>query len=162
MLPIKTILHATDFSPCSKVAFDMACALARDYGARLVVLHVHHPEIVMGEFYYVPPDPAEGKAVVTEELLRLQPTTTDVMVEHVMREGDPVDEVLAEAKSRAVDLIIMGTRGRRGVGRLVMGSVAEAVLRRAPCPVLVVKEPMPAHAASPEEVDVEEPVGAST
>jgi nucleotide-binding universal stress UspA family protein len=62
-----------------------------------------------------------------------------IRVEHHLREGDPATEILALAQEIGCDLIVIGTHGRTGVGRLLMGSVAEAVLRRAPCPVLTVK-----------------------
>ena len=67
MLPIRTILHPTDFSPPSGHAFRVACALARDYAARLVLLHVKPPEMIYGEGYVLPPDPEEVLQELQEE-----------------------------------------------------------------------------------------------
>jgi nucleotide-binding universal stress UspA family protein len=143
MLPIRTILHPTDFSPQSAHAYQLACALARDYRARLVLLHVHPPEIVYGEGYVLPPDPAVVLKELEQELDHLPPPDPGIRVDRVFKEGDPVTDILATARETGCDLIVMGTHGRTGVGRLLMGSVAEAVLRRAPCPVLTLKAPLP-------------------
>jgi nucleotide-binding universal stress UspA family protein len=160
MFPIRTILHATDFSAQSQCAFQLACALARDYGALLVITHVKPlPAAVMGgEFgYVVPADPVEEERALREELSAVQPVDSGIRVEHRLVEGDPVSGIVTEAEACQSDLIVMGTHGRRGLGRLLLGSVAEGVLRRAPCPVLTVKSPMPAHADAKEE-----PVAAMT
>lgn len=153
MLPIRTIVYATDFSVQANGAFPLACALARDYGARLIILHIHPPpEVVGGEFGYVPPpDPAEELAAVRRQLADLAPTDPAIPVEHHLVEGDPISGIVAEAHASHCDLIVMGTHGRRGLGRLLLGSVAEGVLRRAPCPVLTVKAPV---AAPKEEMEV--------
>jgi len=143
MLPIRTILHPTDFSPQSAHAYQLACALARDYGARLVLLHVHPPEIVYAEGYVLSPDPEVVLRELRQELDRLPPPGPGVRVDRAIKEGDPVLEILGTARETGCDLIVMGTHGRTGVGRLLMGSVAEAVLRKAPCPVLTVKAPVP-------------------
>jgi nucleotide-binding universal stress UspA family protein len=143
MLPIRTILHPTDFSPQSACGYQMACALARDYGARLVLLHVHPPELIYGEGYVLPPDPAAVLKELRQELDGLSAPEPGIRVDRAVKEGDPVMEILATARETGCDLIVMGTHGRTGVGRLLMGSVAEAVLRKAPCPVLTVKAPLP-------------------
>ena len=143
MLPIRTILHPTDFSPQSGYAFQLACALARDYVAHLIVLTVQPPEIVYGEGFVLPPDPEVVRKGLQEQLDRLQPPDPAIRVERILEEGDPVQEILHTARETHADIIVMGTHGRTGVGRLLMGSVAEAVLRKAPCPVLTVKAPLP-------------------
>jgi nucleotide-binding universal stress UspA family protein len=155
MLPIRTILHPTDFSPQSGYAFQVACALARDYTARLIVLHVKPPEIIYGEGYVIPPDPGPVRKELHEQLDHLVPPDPSIRVDRILEEGDPVREILHTARETHADLIVMGTHGRTGVGRILMGSVAEAVLRKAPCPVLTVKAPPPEPAeaaAEPAEV----------
>jgi nucleotide-binding universal stress UspA family protein len=129
MLPIRTILHATDFSDCSDAAFRVACSLARDYGARLIVVNVtprgcgRHP----GEL---------------EDLLhRCQMPDLRVRLEHQLAEGNVTEQVLRVADEARCDMIVMGTHNRSGFDRAVLGSVAESVLRGATCPVLVVKTP---------------------
>jgi nucleotide-binding universal stress UspA family protein len=145
MDPIRTMLHATDFSGHCDAAFQFACLLARDYSARLIVLHVLQPRPVgPGGAQAVPYLPAEfGRKEAEEQLRKLQPTITGVRLEHHLQEGEPVDVILHIAKETPCDLIVLGTQGRTGLGRLLIGSVAEAVLRKAHCPVLTVKAPGP-------------------
>jgi nucleotide-binding universal stress UspA family protein len=152
MLPIHTILHPTDFSERSALAFRLACALARDYGARLVVLHVTAPPLVAyGEGVVIAPTEAETHHDrEREELRRLRPADPKVVAEHLLLEGDPVSAILGVAQDAHVDLIVMGTHGRTGLRRLLMGSVAEQVVRRAPCPVLTVRTPFPEAVPSAE------------
>jgi nucleotide-binding universal stress UspA family protein len=141
MLPIHTILHPTDFSTWSKSAFDLACALARDYHARLVVVHVKPPQLMGGEVHALITTPEEVNRELRAELDELQPHDPAVKVERVLKEGDAAEEILRLAKEIASDVIVVGTHGRTGLSRVVMGSVAEAVSREAPCPVLTVKHP---------------------
>ena len=143
MLAIRTILHPTDFSERSQDAFGLACALARDYGARLIVLHVADvPTVAYGEGI-VPPNPEESRAAAQEQLDRLRVPRADVRAERRLEQGDPVTEILRVAREAGADLIVLGTHGRTGLGRLLMGSVAEQVVRRAACPVLTVRTPFP-------------------
>jgi len=143
MLPIHTILHATDFSPQSNHAYQLACALARDYEAKLVLLHVAPPPVIGGEMgVIIPPEPVDWEEELREKLAELQPKETTIPVERYLREGDPALEIVALAQDCQADLIVLGTHGRSGLGRLLLGSVAEAVLRKAPCPVLTVKVPV--------------------
>jgi nucleotide-binding universal stress UspA family protein len=146
MLPIRTVLHPTDFSPQSDAAFQVACALARDHGAQLVLLHVKPPDIVYGEGFVLPPDFEAERRALTEQLEAMRPSDSALSVWRVLHEGSPTEEILRAAQEVHCELIVMGTHGRTGVGRLLMGSVAEAVLRRAPCPVLTIKAPFPAAA----------------
>lgn len=150
MLPFKTILFATDFSPASNVAFGVASALARDYRARMIVLHVIEP-VRMGfaEFNtYVGPD--EDKGVAMENLRAIKAPAPTVTIEHRLLEGEPATVIVETAAETGADLIVMGTMGRSGLTRLVMGSVAEEVLRRSPCPVLTVRGVIPVPIAEPE------------
>jgi nucleotide-binding universal stress UspA family protein len=165
MLPLATILHPTDFSEHSEFAFRLACALARDYKARLVLLHVLPPPMVMYAGGLAPPadmwrddDEAKGR------LRRLEAEAHHVRVESQVMEGDPVDMILRAAEETHSDVIVMGTHGRTALARLLLGSVAEAVLRKAPCPVLTAK-PVAAREKhlkeSEEKVEAGVAVGAS-
>jgi nucleotide-binding universal stress UspA family protein len=149
MLPIQTILHPTDFSERSDHAFRLAHSLARDRGACLIVLHVMPVPLVEEKRGY--------REEMAEELSRIGSPDSKVRVEHRLEEGDAATQILQVAQETGCDLIVMGTHGRTGLGRLLMGSVAEQVLRRASCPVLTVKAPFPqappAGAAALEEAE---------
>jgi nucleotide-binding universal stress UspA family protein len=152
MFRIKSILHPTDFSQPSEYAFQTACALARDHGAKLVLLYVVPPFIATEA--YVPPPSEEYREKVWEEFRQIQatvPAVREVRVETQITEGDPAHEIVRVAEEVGADLIVMATHGRTGLRRLLMGSVAEHVLRRAACPVLTVKAPPPAPARAVEE-----------
>jgi nucleotide-binding universal stress UspA family protein/quercetin dioxygenase-like cupin family protein len=143
MAGIQTILHPTDFSENSRYAFDTACALARDYHAKLLVLHVMMPS-VSPLLQKPPPDPlrpAESQASVAQ-LPWPQPSDPQIRVEHRLAEGDPAEEILRLTAALHCNLVVMGTHGRTGLGRFLTGSVAEEVLRNAIGPVLVVKTPL--------------------
>jgi nucleotide-binding universal stress UspA family protein len=141
MLAIHNILHPTDFSPHSVVAFRLASTLARDHGANLVILHVVQEPLALYAEGAIP-DPVEDHLdEIREQLLRIQPPVQDVSVAHRIEQGNPAQEILQVAQMLPADLIVMGTHGRRGLRRLLMGSVAEYVLERSTCPVLTVKSP---------------------
>jgi nucleotide-binding universal stress UspA family protein len=141
MLAIRTILHPTDFSPQAETAFELACALARDYDARLVVLHVRvPPPVIYGDGMMPLPAP-DSHETLRQRLENLRAVDPSVKLERRFVDGPAVDEIVREAKETRCDLIVMGTHGWTGLSRLFMGSVAEGVLRRAPCPVLTVKTP---------------------
>jgi nucleotide-binding universal stress UspA family protein len=143
MFPIQTILHPTDFSAQADNAFRLACMLARDHEASFVVVHVVQPPItVVGGMGVVPPVPEEyGYEEAEDKLARLESPYASVPMKRLIREGDVAGEILALAKEGPCDLIVMGTHGRTGLSRLLMGSVAEKVVRKARCPVLTVKTP---------------------
>jgi nucleotide-binding universal stress UspA family protein len=141
MLAIRTILHPTDFSPLARHAFEVACSLAQDYQARLVLLHVHQPPIPMGEL--VPSEPPEIRELLLRDLQELKPAP-GVAVEYRLEVGPIAEGVLCAAAETKCDLIVLGTHGRGGLGRMLLGSVAESVLRKAPCMVLTVKGQAPA------------------
>lgn len=143
MLPIHTILHPTDFSPQAAYACQVACALARDYGARVIFAHVREPQPIgaYGEFGALPVEPGEPREVLEARLDRIQAPDLAVPVAHYLVDGDPAAEIVRLAREHNCSVIVMGTHGRSGLRRLVMGSVAEQVLRRAPCPVLTMKAP---------------------
>ena len=158
MLPIHTILHPTDFSDRSGHALQLASALARDYQARLVLLHVlPRPVIGYGEGV-IPPEPEFLREEAKEQLDRLAVPGGGVVADRRLAEGDPAGVILHIARETHADLIVMGTHGRTGLGRLLMGSVAEHVLRRASCPVLTVAAPFPAAPAIAEAMAVAGPM----
>lgn len=141
MMKISKILHPTDFSPLSKPAFEMACSLARDYAAELIICHVCPPRIMAAGEGIVLERSAEETEQAAAELEAIQPAGVPLLVSHRLLQGDAADEIIRLAQANKIDLIVMGTHGRSGIGRLVMGSVAEAVMRKAPCPVLTLKTP---------------------
>jgi universal stress protein A len=144
MLAIQSILHPTDFSDHSDYAFQMACSLARDHNSRLVILHVVStlgPEGVTFGEAVSRLEPDDRQARLWEEVRRVQPSDPAVRVEHRLAEGDPAAEIVRVAGEVGSGLIVIGTHGRTGLERLLMGSVAEQVMRKAPCPVLTVRAP---------------------
>ncbi|HZL88792.1 MAG TPA: universal stress protein [Pirellulaceae bacterium] len=144
------ILVPTDFSEGSEMALDWATVLARDTGATLLLLHVEAIPLTTGggEFMYL--DTRPPTAELAERLERVAPKDPGVPVVRRLLTGDPASAILRTAEEEDVELIVMGTHGRRGITRLLMGSVAEEVVRKAPCPVLTVKQParVAAHAAT--------------
>jgi nucleotide-binding universal stress UspA family protein/quercetin dioxygenase-like cupin family protein len=152
MSSIQTILHPTDFSENSQYAFRTACSLAKDHQAALVLLHVIPPMVAP-----ILPKPAPNPMVSADSqdcLKRWQsdwpePPDRSLHVEHRVAEGNAPKEILRLAQALKCDLIVMGTHGRTGLDRLLTGSVAEEVLRKAVCPVLVVRMP-PAEAVQAE------------
>jgi nucleotide-binding universal stress UspA family protein/uncharacterized protein (DUF2267 family) len=139
MLPIRTILHPTDLSDCSRHAGELAANLAKDRDAQLVLLHIIEPSEISSELGVALSDPRSLRAAVDGELVELQRSYNGVHCEHVVAMGSPAAEIVRVAGEIKSDLIVLGTHGRRGLGRLLMGSVAEEVIRRAPCPVLTLK-----------------------
>jgi universal stress protein A len=138
----RKILFPTDFSHLSDAALDHASALARDTGATLLIVHVEEPPMAYGggEMYYGIPEPTTDELV--NMLHGVKPTDSSVPVEYRLVTGDPADAVVHLAEDDDVDLIVLGSHGRTGLTRLLMGSVAEAIVRKAHCPVLVYKQPV--------------------
>ena len=140
---IKNILCPVDRSPSSLQAFSYAIALARWQGARLDLLEVIEAAVPTGS-RRVPEDdsvPNDTRAALERDLRRVLTArrASDVRVKIIMRKGHVVQEILAQAKASRADLVVIGSHGRGGVQRLVLGSVAEKVLRLATCPVLTVR-----------------------
>lgn len=138
------ILFPTDFSTQAQTALEMATSLARDRGAKLLIVHVEEPPLAYGggEMYYgiEEPDREELKRMLAEVL----PTDPEVGYEHRLMIGTPGGAIVHLAEKEGVDMIVMPTHGRTGLLRLLMGSVAEEVVRKAKCPVLTVKAAAPA------------------
>ncbi len=152
MMPFKTILFATDFSPASNVAFEVAAALARDYKSHMIALHVIEPVHMGFSEYtaYVGPD--EDKGLALAKLNAIKAPSPRVTLEYRLLEGDPAAVIAETAEEVGADLVVAGTHGRTGLTRLVMGSVAEEVLRRAPCPVLTIRGTVAVKAEEVEEM----------
>lgn len=148
MFTIKTILHPTDFSERSACGLPLACALARDHGARLVVAHVVEPPMPINYEGVVIPTQDTDVETVRAKLQELTDRDPKVRAEGIVVEGNPAVEILRLAEKLKCDLIVLGTHGRTGLSRLLMGSVAEQVVRKARCPVLTVKTPIPDAPAS--------------
>ncbi|QJW96045.1 universal stress protein [Frigoriglobus tundricola] len=129
MIHVTKILYPTDFSSYSNQAYFHAVGLAETYGASLTVVYVHTPGA------------AGDKAHWRSQLEQVRPANPNIAVRHVLLEGDPATEIARYATDAGIDVIVIGTRGRTGADRLELGSVAERVMREAPCSVLVVKLP---------------------
>ena len=144
-MDITTILVPVDFSACSAVAVAYAAELSRLLGARVLVLHVTH--LVAGisdDRGSLGVGGRRGKDAVKElERLVLEFRKEGYEISSKLRWGRPVDEIIGEAAGGDYDLIVIGTRGKRGLTRLLSGSTTEAVLRRSPCPVVAVREGSP-------------------
>ena len=136
MLPIHTILYSTDFSSLSYHAFEVAAALAADYRARLVVLHVHEPPLPLGEL--VPSEPAGYHETLLQNLRELKPSG-QVVTDYRVEVGTVAEGIVRVANETNCDLIVLGTQGKSGLRRAILGSVAESVLRKSACLVLTVK-----------------------
>jgi hypothetical protein len=108
------------------------------------------PTAVYGEGVVIPLSPGEERASAWKQFDGLPVPPANVWVERRVEEGDAVEAILRVAQEVRADLLVMGTHGRTGLGRLLMGSVAEQVVRKAACPVLTVKAPFPQTA--PEEL----------
>jgi nucleotide-binding universal stress UspA family protein len=149
---VKTILVPTDFSAGAQTALDHATALAKAFSAKIIVLHV------IETFTYTMTEALQVVNVYQVVKTAVEPvldqTVKDLGKEHVtasrvLAQGRADQEIVARAKEAGADLIVMGTHGRRGVSHAFMGSVAERVVRTAPCPVLTVRTPdqvKPSHA----------------
>ena len=149
MINIRKILYPTDFSPYSNQAYFHAVALAENPGASLAVAYVYVPGVkavagtLAGE---------ADRAYWLEQLEQIRPVDPHIPVNHVLVEGDPATEIVRYTHDAGIDLVVMGTHGRTGLERLLMGSVAEKVMRESPCSVLVVK--LPRALAVPEKPEV--------
>jgi nucleotide-binding universal stress UspA family protein len=139
MIVLKNVLVATDFSPPSDAALAYGRALARTFGASLHLLHVV-------ENYFLRPTASAPYMIQEAKTRMLDGQLTDedrqLGARAVLEISDePADTITDYAKAHNIDLIVMGTHSRRGLERLLVGSVAEHVIRTAPCPVLTVRHP---------------------
>jgi nucleotide-binding universal stress UspA family protein len=142
---LKQVLVPVDFSPCSRKALQYALAFARQFRARLTLLHVVPTNYFIGSEFGPIDFPLPDKELrqgSERELAAVaaREVGTAALVETVVRQGQPVQEIVRFAGEADIDLIILSTHGRTGLKHVLMGSVAENVVRYAPCPVLVVRE----------------------
>jgi nucleotide-binding universal stress UspA family protein len=152
MLP-KNILVPTDLSEGAEEALDYACELARQFGATVHLLHVIGiptlgvPELGVALTSTMIDTMVRENQVALEELVERKRTSA-TFGQALLRTGDARDLINQTAREVGADLIVMGTHGRRGVTRALLGSVTETVVRSAPCPVLTVRPHTVQHSAA--------------
>jgi nucleotide-binding universal stress UspA family protein len=146
MIQLKHILLPTDFSDTADVALKYSRSFADTFNASLTILHVIMDPFVHGATGegYVPDLPAFRNELANQARTRLNTLLTDAerqrfRAQLVVKFGSPFIEIVLYANSEGIDLIVMGTHGRGPVAHMLMGSVAEKVVRKAPCPVLTVR-----------------------
>ena len=138
----KKIVFPTDFSHCSDAALEYASLLARESGGTLFIVHAEEPMVAYGggemDYGAIEPDYTELRRMLHE----VKPTDPTVSCEHRLLRGtgSAASRIVGFAEKEGADLIVMGSHGRTGIQRMLMGSIAEAVVRKARCPVLVLKE----------------------
>jgi nucleotide-binding universal stress UspA family protein len=157
MLEIKLILCPVDFSEFSIRAYHYALSLAEHYRAKLVAQHIvelsryPYAEYVatQGDYQEFSRALREGGEKRLQEFMKKY-THDEVQPELAVHEGVAADSILSFTQERKMDLIVMGTHGRRGFDRLVLGSVTDRVMRTAPCPVLAISK-LPRDSSAPGE-----------
>ncbi len=149
MIDLKCILCPVDFSEASRHAMAHAAAVAKWYGSRLVALHVIHPSVILEPPILLADFPRSGSPTdldrqrLWDELSGWleEAASSGTRTKAYLDKGDPSQRILERAATLPADLIVLGTHGRSGVERFILGSVAEKVLRKAACPVLTVPPP---------------------
>jgi nucleotide-binding universal stress UspA family protein len=137
MLPVKTLLHPTDLTEASRHAFDLACQIARDRGARVVLLHV-----------VPPPNRHTTEVVIGDPLAGFREIAPDVPIDTRVEKGDPAGVILRTTEELKCDLIVMGARERTGSSHWLTGHVVDEVVQRAACAVLTMRSPFPEQRSS--------------
>lgn len=148
MIKIEKILFPTDFSEHSKNAFCYALSFAKEYGARLYMLHVIEDIQYLANAYMfdVPIMPSfadmeQNRLKEMQEFIDREVTDPEIKIEKVIKRGRPFIEIIQMAREENIDLIVTATHGRGGLEHVLFGSVAEKVVRKAPCPVLSIRSP---------------------
>ena len=148
MIKLKQILVPVDFSEVSEVALRYGCELARAFDSRIHLLHILEDPLIYApgtEGYIAPPvnfhEEMEQNARQHMEKLLAAEDRASLDTELVSKWGSPFVEIVRYARSNETDLIVMGTHGRGPIAHMLLGSVAEKVVRKAPCPVLTVRHP---------------------
>ena len=146
-----TIMLATALSPASQAATDAALDLATTFGARLLAVSVIDPGSLRlpGGRFRIRVDQVRAERERFAQALVARGRATGVTVDFLVWEGDPGESIVDAAVSEAADMIIVGSHGRGAVGRFLIGSVSDHVVRNAPCPVLVVRSGTDVGAAVP-------------
>lgn len=144
---IQNILAPIDFSDYSKNALKYAVQFAKDFKAKLYLVYVVEPMIYPADFSMgqiaIPSTDIDLNRRAEEELQNLAKSlSSGLVVETMIRTGKPFVEIIEAAKEKDIDLIILATHGHTGVEHLLFGSTAEKVVRKAPCPVLTLREPI--------------------
>ncbi len=145
MIALKQILVPTDFSESSEAAVRYAKAFAETFGASLHLLHVIESPVVYGWEVYNPALVRDNVEKLAREQLGKVLTDAEIARYHVQLAtlaGSPFVEIIRYAREKDIDLIVMGTHGHSGLVHVLLGSVSEKVVRKAPCPVLTVKTPL--------------------
>ena len=137
----KKILVPIDFSPCALLALENARQIATKAGARIHLIHAWeiawvHPEVSVVSGDQLVSLAEHTRLEAEDRMQKLVPGEASANISSSVRRGHPSDVVVSCAREESVDLIVMGTHGRTGLSHLILGSVAQKVLRRAPCPVL--------------------------
>jgi universal stress protein A len=147
VIEIRSILAPTDFSKHAAKAVRYACLLAERLGAELHLLHV------LSDIVPVGPDPMLTAVLPPEYYEEAQEQSLQMLdrtllpewgrpsaVATAVRWGEPVEEIVVYAREQAIDLIVVATHGRTGLSHVLLGSVAERIVREAPCPVLTIRD----------------------
>lgn len=135
----RKIIVATDYSPASQRALEYAASLARDRGATLLIVHVSElEEYPVGELFDEEPRSSESEL---EELLAVTIPDPRIRCEHRLLHGAPAEQIVKAAREEDAELIVLGSHGHSAVGKLLVGSVAEAVIRQAHCTVCALRPP---------------------
>ena len=147
-MTIQHVLVPIDFSTYAEQALDYAIALAKQLPARVTLLHVIQPPAVVNVEGGLWPSSTflqdlEAEVTRDMETYLTRVTAAGVKGERLVVHGVPFHQIIETAKEQQVDLIVMGTHGRTSLSHVLLGSVAERVVRLAPCPVLVVRQPAP-------------------
>jgi universal stress protein A len=138
-MQIRKILVPVDFSHAEASALELAESLAKQHGGQLLIAHVQDsPWGYKGDMYYGVAEPDSSE--VKEMLHQIKPTDATLRVDYRLLTGDPTGEIVRLADDEQVDLIVVSSHGRTGLSRMVMGSVAESIVRHAHCPVVVFKQ----------------------
>ncbi len=147
MITLKTILVPTDFSEASESALSYGKAMAGAFGSALHLVHVMEDLLAhaWAAEVYVASMPQLRDEIEKESRQRLAAMLTDeerrqYRIETALLAGNPFVEIVRYAKAQDVDLIVMGTHGRGPIAHMLLGSVAEKVVRKSPCPVLTVRD----------------------
>jgi nucleotide-binding universal stress UspA family protein len=136
-MDFERILCPIDFSDFNDTANQYASVLAEASGAKIIYLHV-----APADAFLTSDDPStetDEESKLLEQLQSMRPTTDGITAEYVVKYGSPNNVIADYANDNQIDLIVLGTHGRTGFRRVIMGSIAESVVRNADCPVLAIK-----------------------